>query len=1272
MVGEQQNRNNGTTASPQPGMSNTRKDNIKRTSDFTILQCNTQRSPSKHAALLHQAFQTEVDIICVQEPWAARNQQKTQKHPGYNMFAPMGTWTERPRVMTYTKKGLHAEVRLIGGREQPDLTQLIVRLPTGAFLRIFNIYNAGIDSVRPNESVNTLITQGVEGRKTIICGDFNLHHHAWDMNATRDDALANTFIDWTQDNDLQLLTDRETPTRDRAVLDLTLASRNVASRDQRITAEVATNLSCGSDHLPVLTTITKCYSSGEMAATGAFQIDKMDDAEFASQCANALKDIVFREHVPREDREAELTRLALGMQLAIYTALRDTTPRTSGKGRGQRWWTPELGQLAKAHRQACGTWRAAQGFEDEDDARRARNQTSRDLARGVRKAKTKFFQQVINEVREPKDVFRAAKWTRSPQKFMSSAMKNENGGLVEATREKIELLLHTHVASDHQDDLEDTPAMPAENTRREWRPLSMTEVKRAVFRPANTAPGVDNIPNVVLKKAWPLAGSMIVRLYNLSLNWGIVPRVFKEARLCVVPKAGKRDWTHPRSYRLIALLPTLAKGLERTLARRLAFEAVHFVIIPRKYLCAVPRRATTDLLLDLVDEVQDVVKRQKKFATLATFDIKGAFDAVGPRRLVKRLIEQFWPIKICRWVASFLEERVADMTFDGMVGEKNKLGGSLPQGSPISPILFMLFLSPLYNMKASLRGYADDGAILVTGSSLQDNVSKTQQELRDVSDWCVRNGLQLDLKKTDLIHLTNKRTTENPDIALPNGERQPAILPGQSLKWLGVHFDRKLNFTSHIDQACQRAGDVINGIRLLAGCYKGAPVDSMLNLVRAGVLPILTYGFQAWWRLPTDKQKAQKKHLEKFNKVMKRAIRAALPVYRTTPSHLLHHAAGIPPMEIILDDLLRGEAIRSAKFDLRHPLKQSVHRGRVQYIHSALLPKPIENVTHDASSLCWSGPTWETAADFTPRAKDDQERHHQNEQQNAPREDVWVYTDGSRTQTGGTGAGWAVYDNKGQNSICEGKKTCGNWREVIDAEAEAALEGIRSALNTVGNQRCKLWLCLDNQSVLRRLAAPRDHDDCGTSQHVIDTARRFLRHWQGGVQLRWVPGHTNVRGNEKADELAKSAAADTGGSANEHMTTANANRWRKAKLEEDFQNWWKSNCRPQKAIEKDMEYPKPWSATTKTYQGLNRTHVGRVLAARSGHGDFSAYHTRFTHENAALLCGRCSKEKTELHPWTCRSRQRHRPERFIRKLATSGKGLRLLTKFLTEEDQPPN
>jgi hypothetical protein len=101
---------------------------------------------------------------------------------------------------------------------------------------------------------------------------------------------------------------------------------------------------------------------------------------------------------------------------------------------------------------------------------------------------------------------------------------------------------------------------------------------------------------------------------------------------------------------------------------------------------------------------------------------------------------------------------------------------------------------------------------------------------------------------------------------------------------------------------------VTNGIKILAGCYKGAPTDSLLKAVRACVLPVLTYGYQAWW--PTPERRRVTIITAELDKVVRMAVRTALPVYRTTPSHLLTHAAGIPPIEMVLDDLMHGEAIR--------------------------------------------------------------------------------------------------------------------------------------------------------------------------------------------------------------------------------------------------------------------------------------------------------------------------------------------------------------------------
>src|SRR5438045_1821780 len=50
---------------------------------------------------------------------------------------------------------------------------------------------------------------------------------------------------------------------------------------------------------------------------------------------------------------------------------------------------------------------------------------------------------------------------------------------------------------------------------------------------------------------------------------------------------------------------------------------------------------------------------------------------------------------------------------------------------------------------------------------------------------------------------------------------------------------------------------------------------------------------------------------------------------------------------------------------------------------------------------------------------------------------------------------------------------------------------------------------------------------------------------------------------------------------------------------------------------------------------FKRAALGRILAARSQHGDFAAYHQRLNHNNATLNCS-CGRPKSPLHFFYCK------------------------------------
>jgi len=90
--------------------------------DTLVAWANVGKIQPAHIALLQECYEEKVDVIHVQEPWTGYPT-KTQSHPGYEVYAPVDTWgdtDERPRVLTYVRKGAKLQVqqrRPVGSRD---------------------------------------------------------------------------------------------------------------------------------------------------------------------------------------------------------------------------------------------------------------------------------------------------------------------------------------------------------------------------------------------------------------------------------------------------------------------------------------------------------------------------------------------------------------------------------------------------------------------------------------------------------------------------------------------------------------------------------------------------------------------------------------------------------------------------------------------------------------------------------------------------------------------------------------------------------------------------------------------------------------------------------------------------------------------------------------------------------------------------------------------------------------------------------------------------
>ena len=477
---------------------------------------------------------------------------------------------------------------------------------------------------------------------------------------------------------------------------------------------------------------------------------------------------------------------------------------------------------------------------------------------------------------------------------------------------------------------------------------------------------------------------------------------------------------------------------------------------------------------------------------------------------------------------------------------------------------------------------------------------------------------------------------------------------------------------------------VATALRSLGNSIRGVNANLLRRATIACVLPIAYYAAETWWpgrTRPGPKSPIFNRvdnMLQALAKVGTAAARSILPVWRTTPTAALLREAGILPPELALNSITLAATTRLRKLDPRHPLRSRGERieasGTTSRFARRVLALLQSEQVDPIKDPPWEGADRGAASNRigTPqgRSKEEAADAFRAWAASIPSLDVVLYTDGSKLENGATGAGYVAY--QGAIEITRRAIPLGIKAEVFDAEAIAALAGVEAVmtLSTV-SYATNLWVCLDNLEVAIRLGASFP----GTSQETFAAFNKAAEAWKhrpraacsrlGEIRVRWVPGHTKVNGNETTDCLAKEGARMTYLGETSY-TLAALRRWAKSQAPEAMEKLWKTVA--------PSSYKELYITTSPLKPKellLPRYILGKILAARTGHGDFADYHERFNHENALLHC-RCGARRAPLHFFFCRIAKRRIPRPLgppsvmIPKLLGTANGAETLAKWLLQ------
>jgi ribonuclease HI len=932
---------------------------------LTIIQYNTHRSRDVVMAdFLAKPGVIQADIIAVQEPWE-NPYNDTTYHPlkqTHELLFPSSLETgSRARVCLYISKNLTGWTHYAHSEFCQE-----VRLQTRAGqICFFNIYNE-CGTTGTVEFLSKLL----EGsRKHImIAGDFNLHNPAWGGIEATQDPGSDKLIELCDEADLDLWLEPGTITRDQngeqTTIDLFFGTPGLTER--LVVCELALDCHADSDHLPIRVLL-------DINAEPTVEVKRrlwkaMDTEKF---------DIFVADNLPMPPRLTTLRQVDDAVNHLIDIVQRgahESTPWAKPCPRANPSWTKECGEAVKHSRRMFRRYLATHGEEDWQTYKLARNQKGKVIKAALRRGFRSFIEEAVDQ--GPQGLWRVAKWARSRGQQQGStmpALKTADGFAdADTDTEKVKLLRKVFFPQPPEADLSDIQQSHASHREQyQLPPINDTEVRAAIKKaPPNKAPGYDALPNQVWRVlAKPGSRSekrfipLLTAIFDACVRIGHNPQHFQTSVTVTLRKAGPRDYRVPKSYRPVALLNTLGKILEAIVATRIAWCVEEYGLLPKTHLGG-RKGISVDHAIQLILARVYQAWGEGKTASMLLLDVAGAYDMVSHERLLYNM-RQMGLGALIPWVQSFLTGRSTRIKLpNGYLSEAFPTPTGIPQGSPISPILFLLFNAPLVRActlrglhygESEAYGWVDDVCILAISNSYEENVQLLEKALQRAASWASKHAAKFAPDKFELIHFTNPaiktrlprsvnntiRTIHDTTQRTPNtntspqdidiwevpddpaghdgmpviipGDPTPTILPpSDTAKYLGVWLDKRLSFTIHRKKILAKGAGSLEALRGISGSTWGSSLIAMRKVYQAVIIPQMLWGLSAWY-CPAARAMPRgdlDKLTHELTKIQKRATILISGAFRGTAGAALDTELFITPIKLRIQQIVEETAIR--------------------------------------------------------------------------------------------------------------------------------------------------------------------------------------------------------------------------------------------------------------------------------------------------------------------------------------------------------------------------
>lgn len=536
----------------------------------------------------------------------------------------------------------------------------------------------------------------------------------------------------------------------------------------------------------------------------------------------------------------------------------------------------------------------------DSDFRKEMNNFNRLIKEATARLNQKSFNEKIGAL-ETKDrsLYQFAKYLKTNKTITPPLVKN-NLELAYTNQEKADALatafLRCHLTSHNLISIHETAVNKSLKKVTESTPpasslvrISKAEVVKVIkYLKTRKAPGLDKIPNLIIKALPSRMITLLTSIFNDCLRLSYFPSHWKIAKIIAIPKAGK-DNSIPTNFRPISLLSNVGKIFEKLLLDRLQdFEFDNKIIAPHQFGFR-NAHSTIHQVIRITEKISKNFNLRRSTG-MVLLDIEKAFDSVWHNALVHKLLTLKFPLYLVKLVLSYLTDRKALVDVMGSPSAFFKIPAGVPQGSLLAPLLFNLFINDIVTPRdCELAIYADDTAL--TCESKWKNVRKIkatlENALAEVTKFFLSWKIKINSSKTEFI-MFSKST-----VMLRKLQSNQPVVENQELCWLpsvtylGTSLDSKLTFRQHIELAISKAKKAMATLFCLLKRNSALDTDAKLLMYTAYIRPILTYAGIIF-------HNCAKTHFQKLQILQNKCLRMALNAHYYTKVSTLHEQTKVP------------------------------------------------------------------------------------------------------------------------------------------------------------------------------------------------------------------------------------------------------------------------------------------------------------------------------------------------------------------------------------------